>query len=338
VRLSSELREIRPYLGVDRVQRVLEDIRLRVGDRLLEPGGRASLSTRSFLRDRVAIVLGDDESEVEHLARELQGAVFDANLPLEKVSLILLMSSSRLKISDVVWSVSIADLQDLSDAEVSLTEAVRPRALRTPFGGCSVRMLVALTSDLDPAPLRPWRLGTWMAKTDFVISTDLGEIGFTPLPLDDAERQRQGLPEGVIRYAVVEDPFIQSPGPDAVLLYIDEDILAQMADAAYTPGSKTFQRQLFVDAMAAVVSESTRRLAENPSLQLDEIEGSIAWKLLCLVGRVDSSQAKTQGGWAALRRLYGLLGEAPEKFMAELEAAVPDLKKSITDSIQEGRK
>ena len=65
MRPQSELREVRPYAGVDDIQDALADLKLEFGDAVVEQAGRTTVSGRAYLRDRVGLrVAHDDEAEI----------------------------------------------------------------------------------------------------------------------------------------------------------------------------------------------------------------------------------------------------------------------------------
>ena len=79
MRPQSELREVRPYAGVDDIQDALSDLKLEFGDAVVEQAGRTTVSGRAYLRDRVGLrVAHDDEAEI--FVKRLTAAVEQADL------------------------------------------------------------------------------------------------------------------------------------------------------------------------------------------------------------------------------------------------------------------
>ena len=337
--LQSELREVRPYLGVDEIQEVLDAVTLTFGDATVEDRGRVTVPTRSFLRDRASLRLGLDEEDTKTFVKRLQTAVERAGLATKSCALVLVASTSRLKITEVVWE---ANLAELSSAEPLVEFAAgerRPRALQAPFGDFTATVYVLLSEQLESRPLRPWRKGTWLAKVSFVVATGLAEIGFTPIPLDSEARERLDLPEGCIRFVKVTEPMDPSPPVESVQLYVDSDLLATMAAAPHTPGARAFQRQLFVDAINALVYETSTELARiGRAVELEDIEGSIVWNLLRRAAGAMPDGSPSRAERHAMESLLRLLADHPSQFMARVEDFIPDLRKSMRTSIGEARR
>ena len=66
---------------------------------------------------------------------------------------------------------------------------------------------------------------------------------------------------------------------DAVELFVDEDLLGHLNRAADSPASRAFQRQLFVDAMAAV-ARALPRVPGLSSLELADIDGTVLGRIV----------------------------------------------------------
>ena len=147
---KSELREVRPYAGVDDIQDALSDLKLEFGGAVVEQAGRTTVSGRAYLRDRVGLrVAHDDEAEI--FVKRLTAAVEQADLEAAQCELVVVASTSRLKISDVVWRSKISELGDLGPVVELATPDNRPRALQTPFGTFSVDVYVLLQNRPIPA-------------------------------------------------------------------------------------------------------------------------------------------------------------------------------------------
>jgi hypothetical protein len=166
------------------------------------------------------------------------------------------------------------------------------------------------------------------------LSTNLGEIGFTLQPLTDEKRTELGLPKRTIRYAVVDSPTDPEMGDEALTFWVDEEILARLALSPASPAAKSFQRQLFLDAMQAIVNEAART-PEIRQQSVDELEGS-------LLGRLIERAAGPRGAQSdeAFTDRKGdvmdFLLNDPEKFAATIEDWVPELKKDLADSLTLG--
>lgn len=329
--MSSERRVVRPYLGLDEAQRCLERVRIAIGGRVLEPDTRTSVPENLYLADKVEIILAEDEDTFEEFSRDLTSAVEAAGFDAAAVSLLLVLSSARLKIKDVVWATPVQELPAVRPYVTVADATDRPRALRAPFGGCTADLYVALTSPAEPAPLRPSRKGTWLARTTYKIATDLGEIGFTPIPLRDEDRERLDLHPGTVRYVEVEaatDPDLVDLGLN---VYVDEGVLAELAAQANTRGAESFQMQLFLDAMTTVVYAASREMHEERAPTFTEASDSLLGRLVSQVceqdGRVDLDAAG---------ELWSDVKTRPARVVAMVEGWLPDFRKKLERSLGEG--
>lgn len=329
--MSSEERVVRPYLGVDRIQHVLDGVVILVGNDTVEPDGRLDLSTFDYVTRPVALSFAGEGVPLDEIREALSTGVEHVGVPLDDAELLALVSTSRLKISEIVWRLPLSQIGRLP-AVVPIAEGeVRPAPLRTPFGGARIDLYVLLRRSRSPEPLRPWRKGTWLGRSSYEIGTDIGEIGFQPLPLDDTIRAKYSLPSNTTRYIRVESVLDPDVDVDAVELFVDQDLLAHLAQNSSLPAAKAFQRELFLDAAQAIVLQAVR----SPELEeksAEELESSLVGRLIALVaGRVpgERNAQRRQRRDIAL----SLLRSEPMRFMACLEAEIGS-KADLADALK----
>jgi hypothetical protein len=327
--MSSEHRVVRPYLGVEEVQSVLEQVRLEFGERCLEPGQRITASTLQYLTDPLTLVFAPSEDLFDEFLFELTQPITEMGLATDQVELVVVLASPRLKIAHVAWRATLKELK-AGGSRVHLASAAdRSPALRSPFGGCQASLFAVLTENLEAEPLRPTRRGTWLARCTFKVATDLGEIGFTPLELTDDVRKEHGLGPQTVRFVDVDDPLLPGGADDALSMYVDSDILARLAANTYTAGSRYFQRQLFLDAMTAAIHRSSQALQQE-DMTYAEGEDSLLGRLVRQMSRqgeqVDEESA--QEFWRMAR-------DQAVQLIAILESWLPDFKSSLLDALGE---
>lgn len=329
--MSSERRTVRPYRGVRRVQAALEEVKLRLGDRTLEDGSRISVPVTTYIADRLEIVFTPDDDAFSLWRKELTEAVEGTGVAPEDAAVILLTSSTRLKTAEVAWQKTLPQLEACARHEVVATANDRPETLNAPFGGCHAQLLVVLNRDLEPRPLRPHRRATWLARTNYKIVTDLGEIGFTPLPLTDEERERLELGPNALRFVEVDSAIDPERAEDSLSVYVDEEVLAQLAANVTTPGAKSFQMQLFLDAMSTIIYTASAELKEDNAHSFSDAEESLLGRLLSKMsereGDVDRDLAE---------KYWGDVREHPARVAAHVESWLPDFRKKLTTAIGEG--
>jgi hypothetical protein len=327
--MSRERRIVRPYQGVDGFQMFLDDVRVEFGDRQIYASGLATASASDFMTQHVALLLADDELGRDRFAQGLMSVCDDAALKANDLEIVVVLRTPRLKLATLAWRCRLDELSTV-EPRVDLSGDTRPAPLRAPIGGCTISVYIALHSEIPPEPLKPWRRGTWLARTHHKIRTNINEIGFTPLELTDEERQQHQLPPATLRFAVVEDPLNPDNGPESIRLYIDSDILSMLATNPRSGAAKALQTELYLSAMSAAVTESSRCLSADTSIHFDDIDGSIAARLIDIA--VGDAPPKERGDHE--QRFLGLLRNYPATFLAHIEARIPDFRKSTVSNLQ----
>lgn len=312
--MSSETRLVRPYIGGQEFQQMLDSWVLQCADRTLDGGGEIQVSLDEYLNYPFALELHDLEQALVDKGSEELG------LQPSDIDLLVLAMAPRLRFVDIVFRQDLSDV-GLIPKQLPVGTSTRPRALRAPHGGVDLRAYFCLNRSLEPRSLSPWRKGTWLGHQEFRVRSGLSGNGFVPIRLTEDDRALLGIPKDVTRFATLgdNDPFDRDPSSDVVKLYVDGDLLDRLAVAAATPVGKHIQRQLFVDATAAIVFAAQKRLAEDPSLRkqhVDDFKGSLVHKLTEIVaGKGMDSTARD-----LRQREFRRLCDAPTAFLAHLEA------------------
>lgn len=312
--MTSETRLVRPYVGGQEFQQVLDACTLRCADQLVQGGGEVSVSLDEYLNYPFAILLdGIDGSLIEAGAAELQ-------LPLADIDLLVLVAAPRLRFVDTIFQRNLSAIDELPD-HVPLSFPERPRALRAPHGGADLRIYFCLNKALEPRLLSPWRKGTWLGQQEYRVRSDLSGSGFVPIRMTDEDREHLGIPKDTARFVSLDDsdPFDPEPATDVVKLYVDGDLIDRLAVAASTPVGKHIQRQLFVDATSAIVFAAQSRLADDPGLRrqhVDDFRGSLVHKLTEVVAGKGMDSATQDLRQSEYRRMC----DAPTAFIAQIEA------------------
>lgn len=312
--MSAETRVLRPYHAGEAFQRALSGCELVGPDRRWSGGDRAGVELHDYLNFPFAIEFGSVPGGL------LVEAARESGLSLEEVDLVVLVTSPRLRMVDVAFRTCLSGLDVLPD-KVELTRPVRPRAFSAPHSGANIQVNFCLNTWREPRLLSPWRLGTWLGREEFAIRSTLSESGFTPLKLTDADRERLELPKDTSRFATLEDqdPFDSDPSPNALRLYVDEELLDRLAVTATTPVGRQLQRQLFLDSVTAIVFAACDRVRRTPSLgenHIDDFEGSLIHRVVSMLA------GKDKAGQDDRQALFHRLMDEPVTFLAAVEAEV----------------
>lgn len=318
--MSSEKRLLRPYVGLDAFQDILDEFRLVVGGLkadALQP--RLSLPATSFLHDPTVLLLAGSQDAAEEALRRATGAAEELEIPPSDVELVVLASTPYLRLVDIVHRCPLDDLEALPQKITMVGDDEGVRALRAPIGGCDIEAFFVLRRSQPAKPLRPRRKGTWLGRIRFTLRTEMGELGFTPRFLTAAIREEHGLPDDAIRFVDVNvDALMEGDIHEAVELYVDEELLTQLNQSTNTPGARAFQRQLFLDAIGAMVRAA--RMTPFADVELVELEGTVLGRLVDAAARGPAGESDAQ---RVARREHALvlLKEEPEVFISRLEAA-----------------
>jgi hypothetical protein len=233
-------------------------------------------------------------------------------------------------LADIALRAPLAQRGSIPD-EVDLRRAEPvPRALSTPVGGCDIDVYVCLSSTLPRKPLKPSRKGTWLGRARFSIRTELGELGLSPIPLTAEKRKELGLGESTSRYVRIEEPedLLAERLDESIALYVDDGVLASVAKSPSTAAARTFQRQLFLDVVAAIVAACSRwdRFSE---ITFADLDGSA---LGALVVAASGARAGQQGAESEWETTVVLLRDDPSQFLARIDdhiAPVEDLRAAL---------
>ena len=327
--MSSEKRVVRPYVGVDAFQDMLGSFRLRIGPEALEPGDHRTVTSSSFTGDPVRLIPAPGD-HLDRLRSESVDAVRQLGLALSDVDLVVLASTPYLRLLDVVHRVSLDDPAAIP-ADLVL-DADSTLALRTPSGGVDIEVCFVVNAHQPPKPLHPWRKGTWLGRIRFELRTELGELGFTPQPLTADRRAQFALPDATVRFVQVSwDDLVGEDMSEAVDLYVDETLLTLVNSSPHSPGALAFQRQLFVDVMAAIVREAGR--ADIAEWDLADIDDTVLGRVVAVAAGPGPKSEPSEEKRARMEHAFHLLKEKPEVFLARLEAAAAprnDLQQTIT--------
>ena len=319
--MTSERRVVRPYVGLDEFQHVLDDWVVRIGGETVEPGTRKTVSSSSLRHDPTLLICAPDDDGLQELHTRVSAALDVIGLEAGQVELVVLASTPYLKLADVVHQQLLSDPGAIPRDLKLIGDESATRALCTPSGGCDIEVAFCLATKLDDQPLRPRRRGTWLGRVRFSLRTELGEIGFTPIPLTDDRREQLQLEPGTMRFVDVEpEALLAADVDDAVKLYLDDGVLGLLNQAPDLAGARFLQRQLYLDVMAAIV-RSAPGISEFSSVALADLDEGILGRVLNIAmpaPKSESDSQKTQRREAALH----LLKTDPERFIARLEAGV----------------
>ena len=346
--LASEFRALRPYKGVDQVQAVLEDATLRIGDdiRVLADGNQV-LEANTYLTAMLELDLlrrpedpdgpaEEPDGYFDRLHKELREAGIEST-ELNQLRFMVVATTPYLKLIHVLWVGGYSDLVT-SQGRLPLASGGRenrPRPLLAPSGGCTIEFIAYLGEDRghdrSTRPLEVHSKGTWLARIRFDLETDITEIGFTPTPLTEELKEDLLLPEETIRYIIVEDPLAPDGSSNDLTVYVDADVLNAIAANAGGTGARTFQLQLAIDVIAAIVNESSILLATDPDATFSSIQGSLCHRLLRQASRTNAGRIDEEREEA----MFTQVKDEPLRVIASFEGSKDVIRKRLLSNIKE---
>jgi len=332
---STARREIRPYKGLKEIQYLFDRLVISWGETEINSGGYANMSEGEYLKAGVTLQLMvtlEEDAEPVYFPDLFDELLIETGLSAADIQFQAVARSPYLKLVEVLWKGGITELRN-QDRKVQLASSGgndRPKPFLAWSSGCVITFSATLKKKRKKRPLEPSRKGTWLGRSQFVVDTDTGEIGFTPIKLDAAERARLGLGSKAIRYVDVSQSVIDSDVDDSDLqVYIDEDLLDHVVNNSSTPGARSFQHQILLWALEAIVSKASRELKGQQLPSLDVIQGSFVEKVITWTAGGSEADSETKG------KFLEVIRDSPEIFMTYVETAIGNLQSELIQTMTE---
>lgn len=314
--MSRETRIQRPFEESDDFQRALDLAVFEMGAQRCDGGERIVIQAAGdFLHSEPQITWAADDEGMEEFLGLLRSGATQSKIAATDLGLVVVASSRYLRIADICLQVPLDKCDGL--ARTASFAECRPRALRASTSGATVTAYIVLLQEQERSDLKPWRRGTWLARTVFQVAlTKTEDSIFQPTPLDDDARKQYGLPANTVRYFHNDDadPFTADGGQPQ--LFVDQDLLARLHSEAGSARSKALQAQLVCDFVNGIVREAAARARESEDGWMwSDVEDSLIGRVIHLAmgGRASTDQYED-----ALQ----LVRTDPGKLMALVEHAV----------------
>lgn len=328
--MSRETRTIRPFVGIEGLESVLDETLLHFGPDSCHAGEgiTVDIAPHEFTIRPVSIEWRKSEESFSAMIDRLRDESDAAGFAPEDLALVAIATSRFLKSADLLFEVPMSDIDTLTRV-TELNTTPRQSSFRAPYSGFTVTTYLLLARNRPPVPLKPHRLGTWIASTQFRVDTTLGPALLPPTPLTDEIRADLKLPAKTMRYLHFRDHDLLEPYADQEqpVFYIDDDLIAQMNAKRRSPASKALQLQLAHDFVAATVRRAASR-AELSDLSYEDIKGS-------LLGSVIRLAAGTGAGAADRKALLDRVLSDPEYVIARAEHNI-DVRSGFTEALGDG--
>ena len=314
--MNREVRTIRPFNIPAELERALELVRFSMGAATCEPNAYITIdSQEEYLRSVPALSWAESDEAFAQFRSSVSASIDKAGIPRSAAALLVTAYTPYLKITNDLLHHRLDQLDSLPRIKSFRKE--RPDALRASTHGAVVTAYVVLVSDLERRALEPWRKGTWLARTSFRIETDSAMQVFRPTPLDDAGRERLGLPKGTVRYFSIGDHEVLSPYESSAPpeYYVDAELLALINSAPGTPGAIVLQTQLACDFIASVITDCVSRADDLGNCAWEDIKDSLVGRVVSLVSGAHASTSNRE-------ELLEIIRTDPFKLLARVEHAL----------------
>lgn len=318
--MSAENRTVRPFQGLGRLERVLDNAVLYFGPDRIAANGYIDLDVgyHEYLLRPVRLSLCEDRTSWPSVTARIQEGLEEAELEPSVVELLAVARSAFLKYADIVLCLPASALLRERSAEFDLTSISggRAKAFSTPWSGFWLDLYLAVSKDLDPAPLKPWRRGTWLARTQFRVSAPLSASVLPPVPLTPELRADLQLPKEAVHYIDFGDHDVLEPieGQEEPTFYVDADLLALAVARRASPSSRAFQLGL-VQVLVSSIIWRAAAASKIRACTYGEVVDS-------LLGRVIRLIAGTKATESHKNALIQLVGTKPELVVAMAESAI----------------
>ena len=290
--MSGESRTFRPFSIDGRLSGVLDQAEFSYGDLRCGAGERVLIEDRSFGM-RTPTVTWAPEHRFEQFKRDLAAGAVATGIGASHLCLAITARSGFLKLYETAYSHPLADIAGVSRV-IRLDDrpdGSRREVFSAESHGATVDAYVALRQALPTTPLRPSRIATWLAHASFRIECEGDSSLFRPRPLDEENRRRLRLRQGVTRFIEFDGGELTAPlsGSEVPTLWVDEQLITDIDRLHTSPLARHLQLQLALDFISGVVFEFSRQAASGAqlddatSLTYEDIKDSLLGRVVRFV-------------------------------------------------------
>lgn len=254
MKVRSESRVIRPFVGLDKAEKALSAAKLIVDGKEFETG---------------AIVLPDSQLRSATLSfntgtnlEELRKACDLAGVAHKSAKYVLIGRSRMFRKSTLVYEHTIANKN--FDSVIEIDRLEEERFVFNDNSGFNLIAALVLTEKNSDKPLQVKIPGTWLGSANFSIRPQNDLSSFSPLPLDKNIRDKFGLKSGTYSYIDINEDLldIEDLG-DGVVAYLDEDVLNLLLTDESESVSIAIQTQFAIQTLVIIGKQISRDLSES---------------------------------------------------------------------------
>lgn len=294
--MSTWSRTIRPFVGIGGLQDVMSQSLLHFGTEPCPADGNlhVDVSPHEFLLRPVILDWTTDDESFTTFRLDLVAGANEAEIPLEDIELVTVASTPFLRVSEIVFRHPLQELDTLPRSVPLIQGPRRPRAFSAPHNGFRVDSFLALARSRQRVPLRPFRKGTWLSRARFVVTTTMAAAILPPAPLTAEVRQRLQLPAKTMRYVEWNDHDVLEPQSGQVdpVLYVDENLLAQLNSRRGSTTSRSIQVQLVVDVLSQILQRAAESGDEVRTRTYEDVRDSLVGSVIRIAAGPGATDAR----------------------------------------------
>jgi len=265
-----ESRIVRPFAHAAEFEKLLDEVQLQISPNAdFSLDANIQIAEHEFSELRLSMKFDVDHTRTVELAR-LAG--------IEPNSLCFVISAS----SDGAKRTEMLKRFRFDEVPSDAIDLIGAKSILISQSRCEISAALAVSQNLPNVPLRPSKLGQWLAKKTFVIAREQSLNGLQPKMLTDEVKTQLSLPKGCLYY-VQHISGLTDPDTDieaCLNVWIDEKTMRTISSRSKTRGAIGLQSIILCDVLTDIIRKGQIDLGE------DELQwSSPVGKLLVGIGK-----------------------------------------------------
>jgi len=324
VKTRSEQRVVRPFLGLENFQDLLDSCVLKVQRKKVAPGSTTYLDSSEFWELDLNLTLALDQSKTKHAADEI-------DVSLQDLDFIAVAYGNTFRQSQVLFR---ANLEQLDSARsLSFHGSELPLVLRDSFRGFDVVFAIVLNKKRNVVPLTVHQVGTWLVKQEYSARPLVDSTDFSPTPMDKAMKASLGIPSKAMFFVQDGSESLEfaTRFADAITVWVDEGLLRQLQLTNGTAG-RVISIMLAKSAVAALVEKASLLFVSG---DVDETPfiAQEASAMESALGRLVKQAVKSMGKNTDVEMAIQAMKDDPQRVVACLDATL-DILGELTRNLE----
>jgi hypothetical protein len=247
--IRSEQRLVRPFIGVDAFEGLLQRVNVTVNGHSIRSDAE-NLDEGLFSDLTLHFDIAVDPKDFELPSAE-------ADVSLDELDFVVIAYGSTFKHSIVLRRWKLAS--DEIDEGFSFHSSDLPEIISDKFGGFSFVLAVVLAESRKPQPLKVYEAGTWLARREISFKVQRDTSLFAPTPMDPGKKVELGIPQKTLLYIQEgsESIHLANRVEDVLTVWVDNEVMISLQNNS-NPTSDVIQMLVARTAIGAVVELAGR--------------------------------------------------------------------------------